>query len=183
MKFGQAYVEMLKGKRITRPYFEGWWYINGVTGKFTIHLQNGDEITEGNLGHMISNVIAEDWMVVEEHSELKKQKKKEEKTRRMLTEEEKAKIRKMIDNDVNAPEFAEIQGLLAEAGKIDYIALTKKMNFVVSMGQNMSTTIYLMERLFPDEKVLISDCIRAEGKIDDNLRNIWDTFTAKYKEN
>ena len=61
MKFSDAYIEMLKGRRMTRPCFNGYWYVNGKTGKLVIHLENGDEITEGDLTLTTQNTIAEDW--------------------------------------------------------------------------------------------------------------------------
>lgn len=64
MKFSEAYLEMLKGKKIKRPCFKGYWYINGVTGKLTIHLADGTEITEGELWLTAQNCVAEDWEVM-----------------------------------------------------------------------------------------------------------------------
>ena len=61
MNFSDAYIEMLKGRRMTRPCFDGYWYVNGKTGKLVIHLENGDEITEGDLTLTTQNTIAEDW--------------------------------------------------------------------------------------------------------------------------
>ena len=64
MKFNEAYAEMLKGKKIKRPCFQGYWYIDGVSGKVVIHLANDTEITKGDLTLTISNCLAEDWMVI-----------------------------------------------------------------------------------------------------------------------
>lgn len=61
MKFSDAYIEMLKGYKMTRPCFKGYWYINGKSGKLVIHLENGNEITEGDLTLTAQNTIAEDW--------------------------------------------------------------------------------------------------------------------------
>ena len=61
MKFSDAYIEMLKGHKMTRPCFKGYWYVNGKIGKLVIHLESGDEITEGDLTLTIQNTIAEDW--------------------------------------------------------------------------------------------------------------------------
>ena len=63
MNFKEAYNLMLEGKRISRPCFKGYWYIDGVTGEFKIHLKEGNEITEGNLGHTVLNTLATDWDV------------------------------------------------------------------------------------------------------------------------
>ena len=49
MKFIEAYNEMLKGKKITRPCFKGYWYINGTNGFVTIHCKDDSEITEYRL--------------------------------------------------------------------------------------------------------------------------------------
>ena len=63
MKFNEAYLEMLKGNKITRPCFKGYWYIDGVSGKVVIHLADGNEITKGDLSLTIKNCLAEDWAV------------------------------------------------------------------------------------------------------------------------
>lgn len=65
MCFDEAYTKMLEGNKITRPCFKGYWYINGVTGKPTIHLANGEEITSGDLSITLPNVLAKDWIVLE----------------------------------------------------------------------------------------------------------------------
>lgn len=66
IRFDEAYFEMLRGNKIARPCFQGYWYINGVNGKLTIHLANGEEIVEGDLSLTITNVLAEDWYVIYE---------------------------------------------------------------------------------------------------------------------
>lgn len=65
MKFKEAYLKMLEGKKIKRPCFQGYWYIDGVSGNLTIHLANDTEITKGNLSLTVKNCMAEDWEVVE----------------------------------------------------------------------------------------------------------------------
>lgn len=65
MTFKDAYQKMLEGKKITRPCFKGYWFIDGVTNKLTIHLASGEEITEGALDHTVRNTFAEDWQVTE----------------------------------------------------------------------------------------------------------------------
>lgn len=65
MCFDEAYTKMLEGHKITRPCFKGYWYINGVTGKPTIHLASGEEITTGDLSITLPNVLAKDWIVLE----------------------------------------------------------------------------------------------------------------------
>lgn len=63
MKFEQAYIEMLKGKKIKRPCFKGYWFIDGVSGKLVIHLANGENIDNGDLDLTVRNTLAEDWEV------------------------------------------------------------------------------------------------------------------------
>ena len=55
MLFKDAYMAMLAGHKIKRPCFEGYWYLNGVDGKLKIHLANGKEISEGELGLTVMN--------------------------------------------------------------------------------------------------------------------------------
>lgn len=64
MTFKEAYIKMLEGKKIKRPHFKGYWYIDGVCGKLTIHLESGEEIIEGNLSLTVQNTLAEDWEVI-----------------------------------------------------------------------------------------------------------------------
>lgn len=65
MKFEHAYIEMLKGRKIKRPQFKGYWFIDAISGKLIIHLANGEEIDQGELDLTIRNVLAEDWEVFE----------------------------------------------------------------------------------------------------------------------
>lgn len=65
MKFEQAYIEMLKGRKVKRPAFKGYWFIDAVTGKLLIHLASGEEIDTGDLDITARNVLAEDWEVME----------------------------------------------------------------------------------------------------------------------
>ena len=63
MNFKEAYMNMLTGSKIKRPAFEGYWFINGQSGKLTIHLKNGEEITRGDLSLTALNCAAEDWEI------------------------------------------------------------------------------------------------------------------------
>ena len=63
MKFKEAYIKMLEGKKIKRPCFEGYWYIDGADGKFKIKLKNGEIIDKGELNITLINALAEDWEV------------------------------------------------------------------------------------------------------------------------
>lgn len=65
MIFVDAYMAMLAGHKIKRPCFEGYWYIDGVDGKLKIHLANGKEISEGELGLTVMNCCAEDWCIAQ----------------------------------------------------------------------------------------------------------------------
>jgi hypothetical protein len=66
MNFEAAYAAMLKGYKIRRAGWLGYWYLNGVTGKLTIHLADGKEIVRGDIGQSIMNALASDWEVVDE---------------------------------------------------------------------------------------------------------------------
>ena len=64
MKFKQAYREMSKGKKIRRPGWGGYWFIED--GKVKIQLKTS-EILENNFNEeTITNTLADDWEVVEE---------------------------------------------------------------------------------------------------------------------
>lgn len=64
MNFKQAYQEMLKGKKIKRPGWGGYWFIED--GKVKIKLKTG-EILENNFNEeTIPNTVADDWEVVGE---------------------------------------------------------------------------------------------------------------------
>lgn len=69
MKFKQAYREMSKGKKIKRPGWEGYWFIED--GKVKIKLKTS-EILENNFNEeTITNIFTDDWEVVEEKKEKK----------------------------------------------------------------------------------------------------------------
>lgn len=65
MLFKDAYKELMSGKKIARTHFEGYWFLDQETGRITIHLKNGKDITYGNLGLTIKNCAADDWNVIE----------------------------------------------------------------------------------------------------------------------
>lgn len=72
MKFKQAYREMSKGKKIRRPGWGGYWFIED--GKVKIKLKTS-EILENNFNEeSITNTFADDWEVVEEKKEKKEKK-------------------------------------------------------------------------------------------------------------
>lgn len=66
MTFSEAYKEMLQGKKIKRPFFKGYWFIDQENGIFTIHLADGKNITYGKLDLTVKNCLATDWEVVED---------------------------------------------------------------------------------------------------------------------
>lgn len=64
MNFKQAYQEMLKGKKIKRPGWGGYWFIED--GKVKIRLKTGLIIENNFNPETIPNTVAEDWEVVGE---------------------------------------------------------------------------------------------------------------------
>jgi hypothetical protein len=70
MNFNQAYIEMLKGNKIRRRGWKGYWFINNVTNKLTIHLANNKEITSSDdISVTIANTLAIDWEVADDCSD------------------------------------------------------------------------------------------------------------------
>ena len=61
MKFRDAWKMMKAGLKVRGKGWKGYWFIDQSTFKLTIHLSNGKEITEGDLGLTISNTLANDW--------------------------------------------------------------------------------------------------------------------------
>ena len=78
MRFDEAYKEMLAGKKIKRPGFKGYWFINIETGTPTIHIagtnkqDKGKDIIYGKLDVTIKNCAATDWEILKEKEEEKK---------------------------------------------------------------------------------------------------------------
>ena len=66
MNFTEAYKLMMGGKKIKRPCFKGYWFSDPETGNIMIHLENGREISYGNLNITIKNCAASDWEVVQD---------------------------------------------------------------------------------------------------------------------
>ena len=64
MKFKQAYKEMLNGKKIKRPGWGGYWFIED--GKVKIKLKTGKIIENDFNEETITNILADDWEIVEE---------------------------------------------------------------------------------------------------------------------
>lgn len=64
MNFNKAYQEMLNGKKIRRPGWGGYWFIED--GKVKIKLKTGEIIENDFNQETITNTLADDWEVVEE---------------------------------------------------------------------------------------------------------------------
>lgn len=66
MDFKEAYQKMLEGKKIKRPDWKGYWFIDSKDNKFKIKLAGG-EIKENKFTQeTIKNTAANDWEIVEE---------------------------------------------------------------------------------------------------------------------
>ena len=66
MNFNEAYQKMLEGKKIKRPGWKGYWFIDSKDNKFKIKLAGG-EIKENKFTQeTIKNTAADDWEIVEE---------------------------------------------------------------------------------------------------------------------
>lgn len=66
MNFNEAYQKMLEGKKIKRPDWKGYWFIDSKDNKFKIKLAGG-EIKENKFTQeTIKNTAADDWEIVEE---------------------------------------------------------------------------------------------------------------------
>ena len=64
MNFKEAYKEMLKGKKVRRHAWKGYWFIED--NKIKIHLKDGNTISDNFTQETITNTLQEDWEVVEE---------------------------------------------------------------------------------------------------------------------
>ena len=62
MKFAEAYDIMMKGGRVRRKGWGGFWYINKY-GEVVIHLKGGYELVNvsDNLRLTIDNTLSTDW--------------------------------------------------------------------------------------------------------------------------
>lgn len=66
MNFNEAYQKMLEGKKIKRPDWKGYWFIDSKDNKFKIKLAGG-EIKENKFTQeTIKNTAADDWEVMKE---------------------------------------------------------------------------------------------------------------------
>lgn len=64
MNFKEAYEEMLKGKKVRRPGWGGYWFIED--NKIKIRLKDGNIKFNAFTQETITNTLAEDWEVVKE---------------------------------------------------------------------------------------------------------------------
>lgn len=67
MTFTEAYNEMLKGNKIARAGWKGYWNIDSQTGELLIHKADGQELvnTSDNLKQTLENTLAEDWHIID----------------------------------------------------------------------------------------------------------------------
>ena len=64
LTFKKAYMRMVEGKKISRPCFNGWWFMDKYS-RITIHDQHDNEILEGDITITVTNTLANDWEVIE----------------------------------------------------------------------------------------------------------------------
>lgn len=64
MNFKEAYEEMLKGKKVRRPGWGGYWFIED--DKIKIRLKDGNIKFNAFTQETITNTLADDWEVVKE---------------------------------------------------------------------------------------------------------------------
>lgn len=64
LSFKEAYMRMVEGKKISRPCFMGWWFMNHES-KVIIHDRYGNELKEGDITNTVTNTLANDWEVIE----------------------------------------------------------------------------------------------------------------------
>jgi len=64
LSFKEAYMRMVEGKKISRPCFMGWWFMNHES-KVIIHDRYANELKEGDITNTVTNTLANDWEVIE----------------------------------------------------------------------------------------------------------------------
>lgn len=69
MNFKKAYEEMLKGKKVRRLGWKGYWFIED--DKIKIRLKDGNIKFNAFTQETITNTLADDWEVVKENKESK----------------------------------------------------------------------------------------------------------------
>lgn len=66
MTFTEAYKLMKDGKKVCRPNFKGYWFIDSESGEVKVVTASGKLISYGKLDISIKNVIHDDWKEYEE---------------------------------------------------------------------------------------------------------------------
>lgn len=61
MDFKEAYKMMKDGKKVCRPNFKGYWFIDSENGELKVFTATGKTISYGKLDISIKNVIHDDW--------------------------------------------------------------------------------------------------------------------------
>ena len=65
MTFKEAYKAMNEGKKVKRPGFKGYYFLDPETGVLIVN--TGEENKKyGNLNILMKNIIKDDWEVIEE---------------------------------------------------------------------------------------------------------------------
>ncbi len=64
LTFKKAYMKMVEGKKIARPSFNGWWFMDKYS-RIIIHDQYDNEIQNGDITITVTNTLANDWEVIE----------------------------------------------------------------------------------------------------------------------
>ncbi len=69
MTFKKAYDLMKQGRKVKRPGWKGYWFIDPTTDMLTIHLASGENIIAGEFKMTIENTLADDWVVLEDENQ------------------------------------------------------------------------------------------------------------------
>lgn len=64
LPFKKAFMRMVEGKKISRPCFKGYWFMNHDS-KIVIHTRYDQEIKVGDITNTVINTLANDWEVIE----------------------------------------------------------------------------------------------------------------------
>ena len=70
MKFRKAWKKMLKGKKVRRPFWKGYWAWEN--GTIMMHLREGGAMDIRDTDHVaytFDNIAAKDWEIVDEAKE------------------------------------------------------------------------------------------------------------------
>ena len=64
LPFKKAFMRMVEGKKISRPCFKGYWFMDHES-KIVIHTRYAEEIKVGDSTNTVINTLANDWEVIE----------------------------------------------------------------------------------------------------------------------